>query len=362
MSLARFENATGVSRSNLETYTDRLYNALRSLAPMVGRDHSEVFSHWYDHWSELVELEGEVAPMERTHREVARALPCFAELVLTLRDGAQSVGWMSCGRSGAHLAETVSSLLHGTLSAHLRIGGDRARAEILAQLFAAAFPDLNRLRDMSATAQAFLMGVAPRAEGYALKTYLNPRLSSAEPHTHLRAMASAVGADLDAFDQLLASAYPDRGKTSHLYGLGVDLVAEEPARLKLYVRIDRPRAAAFLTTLTGGAHALLAELLERFEHPALSDSVELALAWVEGAQSIKLTRFWAGKQMTLQQEREVLDWIEPSGFPRHGVDRALASLRAPAKSELQRSPLHAIGLEIGRDGAAKLNAYLQPEL
>lgn len=360
MSLARFESATGVPSSNLETYSERLGNALRSLSPWVGGDLSERFFHWYRHWGELVELEGAVAESERTHREVARALPCFAELVLTLRGETTSVAWMSGGRTGANLAETVSSLLHGALTAHLRLGGDRARAECVAALFAAAFPDLNRLRDMSASAQAFLIGVAPRGEGYALKIYLNPRVSGAEPHRQLCAMAEAAGADLDAFEELLAMAYPDAGATTRLYGLGVDLLETAPARLKLYVRLEASRVAPFLATWPEGSHPLFDALLRRFDHPALSDSVELALAWADGARSAKLTRFWAGKQMTVVQEREVVDWLAASGFEREGVDRALASLRAPARRTLQRSPLHAVGLEAG--ASPKANVYLQPEL
>ncbi|MEM6730362.1 MAG: hypothetical protein AAF658_02330 [Myxococcota bacterium] len=350
--------SVGIAENNLHTYEERLRNALRALAQHTGSDHRERFAHWYRHWGALAEMEGEVDRTGKTHRRVAAALPCFAELVITLRDTHCQVGWLSGGRSGAHLAETVSGLLHSTLSAHLACGGDRARAEALAAVFAAAFPDLNRLRDMSALAQVFLVAVVPAGDSDALKLYLNPRVSAGEARTHLERIVDAVGADRAAFGELVAGLYNDRG--TRLYGLGVDLIVGQSPRLKLYVRVDRDPARALLQQFEAEPDTVA--FLDAFSHDALADEIELALALRDGVRSVKVTQFWGGRTICRSTEEQILLWINRAGFDRTAIDSAIAPLRAPAATSVQRSPIHALGVEAGASVGQKLNVYLQPEL
>ncbi|MEO1172801.1 MAG: hypothetical protein AAFX94_12250 [Myxococcota bacterium] len=347
-----------IPTENLSSHTDRLLASLRAVGDVLGADHSLAASQWLEHWGQLVPLEGDVEAAQDTHRRVGQMMPCFAELVFTLRGNEFQAAWMSGGRNGAHLAETVASLLHSTVTAHLMSGGDRRRAELMAELFAAAFPNLQRLREMSALAQVFLVGVAPDSEGHTLKVYLNPRVSSGDPVSHLRRIAESSGADGVGFADLVSRVYRDRGRTAKLYGVGVDLAENRPARIKLYVRVSRDETPFVLGEM--GASDALMEFLQRFDHPALTENVELALALVDGKISAKATQFWSGKAMDEPQEREALDWLSKAGFATTPIQRAFDRLRAPRPPTVQRSPLHAIGIETTH--TLKANVYAQPEL
>ncbi|MEL6543957.1 MAG: hypothetical protein AAFQ82_04985, partial [Myxococcota bacterium] len=148
----------------------------------------------------------------------------------------------------------------------------------------------------------------------------------------------------------------------HLYGLGVDLAPDGPARVKLYVRADAQQAPRFLDGLRPQVRAPLDELLSRFDHPSLSPSLELAFALKNGERTVKLTRFWAGKQITREEQDALARWIDELCGKREALDRGLASLRAPSPAAIQKSALHAIGLEVGERAEPKVNVYLQPEL
>lgn len=359
-------NLTGqIPVAHLSSHNQRLLDSLKRVASTLGADHSAAAAHWLEHWGRLVALEGAVDATQSTHREVGRVMPCFAELVFSLRGDALRVGWMSGGRNGAHLAETVASLLHGTLAAHLTVGGDSERAQVLGALFGAAFPNLERLREMSALAQVFLVGVAPDrtspdGKGHTLKLYFNPRVSSGDPVEHLQRLVERAGVDRGAFLELVECAYGDRGRSTHLYGIGIDLAESRPARVKLYVRVPRAASAAALDRMDTADRGAISAFINRFDHPSLTENLELALALDGGRVSMKATQFWAGKLITRNEEGEVLSWLSQAGCETAALKHAFDALRAPSPPRVQCSPLHAVGIEIV--GSLKANVYAQPEL
>ncbi|MEL7304800.1 MAG: hypothetical protein AAGJ56_03120 [Myxococcota bacterium] len=365
------EQTRSIPPENLRSFRARLVAGAAALK--LAQDPCSSLEHWLEHWARPIAWvdDSETSEPEREARDIRRAvieqLPCLAELVVGLRDERTTLAWLSGGRGGSDLAESVSGLLHASLSAHLSAGGDRPRAERMAAIFAATFPNLERLRSMSGLAPMFLVGVAPGADGDVLKLYLNPRLSGGDTIECLREMACAADIDSARLERLARLLYLEHADVSTLYGVGIDLRLDAPARFKFYVRVEAER----MRSLCGGFDPEIQEPLEEVVSSLRTlsriDQVELAAAWDGDQLSAKVTQFWDGRRIERSEEAVVLEWLDNNGTPSAALNRVFTAMRAPKTPALQRSPLRAFGVELGQseclDGArAKSNLYLQPEL
>lgn len=365
------EHTRLVPAENFRSFHARLGAGLAALERVD--DHRASLEHWLEHWGRPIAWadDGNTSDAEhearRMRRAVIESLPCLAELVIGLRADRTSIAWLSGGRGGCDLAESVSGLLHASLSAHLSSGGDRQRAEQMAAIFAATFPNLDRLRSMSGLAPMFLVAVVPGSDGGVLKLYLNPRLSGGDTTECLRRIARAAGIDPERLEHLAQRLYFDHPAASSLYGVGIDLRLDAPTRFKFYVRVAVGEMRSLCAGFDPELRDSLEEVVSRLRSPARIDQVELAAAFDADQLSVKVTQFWDGRRANRQEEAMVFEWLEKNGVSSQALQRVFDAMRAPKPPTLQCSPLRALGLELGGAhpmGAMhpKSNLYLQPEL
>ncbi len=296
---------------------------------------------------------------------VAHESPLLFELVLTYAGGGpRGFAYLTQGRPSGTLPANLAALLAGTLQLHLEAGGARDDAELLVDLFRLAFPHLGRLADYSPLAQGMIVGAAPDGAGIGLKVYFNTRLDAAGGHgERVRGMLERCGVQGGHLYEALYR--PAEGV--HFHGVGVDLDRAGAAanRAKLYLRLPRAALPGALTTLSShleGKHLPAARaFVDAMAGQALVDSVELAVALRQGAPTLKLTLFFATREVGAGDLDRVASYLSDHGYdPALVRDTAAALSHGAERAQLQPHPLHAVGVEMPMGDQPKINVYLQP--
>ncbi|MBI5508397.1 MAG: hypothetical protein HY903_06575 [Deltaproteobacteria bacterium] len=304
---------------------------------------------------------------------VTLVAPLIVELVATYSgDGLKGFGFLTQGRPSGPLPANLAGLLSGTLQMHLTGGGRTDEAELLADVFRLAFPNLGGLAGHSPLSQGMIVGVVPAADALTLKVYFNTRLDPSGNHRERVAsiLARCGLADDGLYDLLYAG-----NDGARFHGVGIDLDGDGCRRAKIYVRLNRAALLPALEKLAthlqpdmaAAARGILnpvLELIEATKSEAQVDEVELAAALCSDAPATaKVTLFFAGDR-TADADLTTLDtYLQGLGYPAHGLDAAVKALAENAhRAVAQRYPLHGVGIEVPVASRPKINVYLQPVL
>jgi hypothetical protein len=298
-------------------------------------------------------------PLAFMRRELRTVLPAAYEFVLVYRDGApRGYAILTQGAYGASLPERTRLLFEIAVRAYLDGGGDVRAAELLADVFRAAFPDPSVLSAYDAAAQALVIAFVPRRRGLELKAYVNTRLAPGNHRDRVRSVLAAAGTAPADYDALYDALY-DEARGARFVGVGLDVEAAPARRAKLYVRTPVDGLAAHAAALPLSDGGLVESSLALVDRRLLADDAELAVALrSDGTRSLKLTLFFSPRlegEAAVSAAAAAMAHLRCDATALRAVCAALACA-SPATGV--RQPLHGLGFESGT--AAKLNVYLQP--
>ncbi|MBC7795167.1 MAG: hypothetical protein H7Z43_15790 [Clostridia bacterium] len=352
----------------MTSYARRTEDAVEVLARACGLDAGVEVARFVG----VRELFGETALAPGAGQTVATAMlermPAAYELVLTLANGApRGFGYLTQGMGRASFPESLSSLLEHTLQFHLESRGALADAQLTADLFRTAYPDVTRLSDFSPLSQGMLTGIVPRANGVDVKLYFNTRLDTSVPHRDkVLAMIKLCGAaDVERGAALYDALYNAAADTT-FSGVGVD-IADAAGRVKLYVHTPRASTRMFVSDLIAASLAdasldAVDTLLAASDSDAAATDCEIAFAVrADSAATLKLTVFYSGKETSIADGERALDLLQYWGYPTDSVQALFDALYAP-EAQTQLHPLHGLGIELSGAAQPKVNVYAKPNM
>ncbi len=233
-------------------------------------------------------------------QHIAQSVPLMFEFVVaTTQHAVVNFGYMTQGRTGGTLSESLANQLARGLEFYLHEGGTSANAQCLAELFGLSFTDLLALDHYSPMAQGLLLGFASTAYGMQMKAYFNTRLDPSEPHRNkLQKIFDHLHLESHLVDNVFSQLFENQ--LAQFYGLGVDLAHTGETRTKLYLRTERK---LFESALTGSEEILphlrsqlaqpFSAWVEKFPQKYLADDIELVFVLRPGvAPQFKVTLFF----------------------------------------------------------------------
>ncbi len=133
---------------NVESYENRCHEMVSLLATHSGKSPQfeiETFSKVmgqlrHEYQSSPPPADG----LAQLQQQIIKTIPNVVEFVLSYsQEDFQGFGYLTQGPPGNTLSESLSNLLANTFHVYLDNGGSRGNAELLADLFALAFPNLS---------------------------------------------------------------------------------------------------------------------------------------------------------------------------------------------------------------------------
>ena len=359
--------------ANAETYEERCKEMVRLLASEAGKEPEAEIQRFCRIMGTLRdEHEKSPAPqnaLAQLQNQALTTVPNVVEFVLTYAENRfRGFGYLTQGKPSATLPLSLSNLLASTFKVYLSEGGTHGNAELLADLFALTFPNLNALESHSPMAQGMLLGFVPREDGLDLKLYFNTRLGVGGTHRErVNAIFDRLGVDgMGYYDRI----YEEASKVA-FHGLGIDLSQDESTRLKIYVRIPRKNLETEVRRILTDVPAEEVDsavrecqgLISGLEHPLLADDIELAIGIKSSAgTTLKCTAFFiTDESLDSSPVDKVTDYVASLGYDTEMMEKVLLEgARGVEQAVVETHPVHGVGIELGKAANPKVNLYLRP--
>ena len=356
---------------NAESYERRSLEMVRVIAKECSLDGDDEAKRFLQIMTQIRAGYGEEVaaenPVVAFQEKIIEGMANIVEFVLTYSNGHLArFGYLTQGKPGRTLSSSLSTLLANTFRLYLGNAGLPKNAELLADVFALSFPNMNLFSEHSSMAQGLLLGVVPTDCGVGFKLYFNTRLGGAGHRARLEKIFARVGVNgLPFYDSL----YENATKVS-FHGLGIDLFGAEPPRLKVYVRVPRASVGEEIArVLEGmdrerldGALQTCEGFLGALEDPLSADEVELAVGIrSEGLPTLKLTTFFISKGDGDSVGRKIGSYLKSVGCsPKAFEKAAVEAARGVESTAVEDHPYHGVGIELPVGETPKVNVYMRP--